>query len=487
MNLAKSKRTLVGIALSALSAVLFSLAFPPYHLWPLIFLGLVPMIIAQHRVMPAKLSGLAYGIGVGGFFGLYFRGMFSGIWFMRVLPLFIGLFSALATWRERRFHHRTAYRWFLLQGPALWVGIEFLRGIVPVIGTWGFAAYALYDQPWLIQPVSTMSIYGLSFLILMVNYALGLIALKLFDHFTQHDDDFNLRWPQVGRTASLAALCSLLWISISGLIYQSPQVPDNQFVKVAAIHPAFKVESDEGVQKLIALTQQAASEGAKLIVWHEGALPFDPRQSHTQTLKSLASETGSHLVIGYAYEVARGYRNEAVILTPQGDFLGPYGKAHPVAWSGETSVTSGPYQAYATALGRLGMIICYDLDFTDSARQVARAGAQLIAVPSFDWRNIASKHYTHLVFRAVENRIALVKADIGFDSALIDPYGRIIERTITPRPKTDMLISEIPLGSGDTSVIRLGDWFGWLALAGTAAFFAFDLLTALWQTGRNRL
>jgi hypothetical protein len=70
MKLANHKRILFGIAFSALSAVLFGLAFPPYHLWPLIFVGLVPMIVAQHRVMPDEFSGLASDIGVGGFLGL---------------------------------------------------------------------------------------------------------------------------------------------------------------------------------------------------------------------------------------------------------------------------------------------------------------------------------------------------------------------------------------------------------------------------------
>jgi apolipoprotein N-acyltransferase len=438
------------------------------------------MIVAQHRVMPQKLSGLAYGIGVGGFFGFYFRGMFTGVWFMRALPLFIGFFSALITWRERRFHRRTAYRWFLLQGPALWVAIEFLRGVVPVIGTWGFAPYALYDQPWLIQPVSVMSIYGLSFLIIMVNYALGFVALKLFD-----DADLNVSWSQVGSRTLLAALCLFLWIGVSVLIDRTSSFADSQSVRVAAIHPAFKVQSDEGVQKLIDLTRDAASEGAELVVWNEGALPFNPQQSHTDALQSLTTEADVHLVIGYAYEAERGYRNEAVILTPQGSFLGPYGKAHPVAWSGETSVTSGPYRAYSTALGRLGMIICYDLDFTDSARQVARSGAQLVAVPSFDWKKIASKHYTHLVFRAVENRVAMVKADVGFDSAIIDPSGRILERTVTPKPEADILIADLPLGSGNAPLIRLGDWFGYLAVAGMLVFVAFDLIVARARSRRQ--
>jgi apolipoprotein N-acyltransferase len=45
-------------------------------------------------------------------------------------------------------------------------------------------------------------------------------------------------------------------------------------------------------------------------------------------------------------------------------------------------------------------------------------GAQLIGVPSKDWGEITDKHDTHVVFRAVENRVAMVKADGGYDLPL---------------------------------------------------------------------
>lgn len=132
------------------------------------------MVVAQHRVLPARLSGLAPALGIGGFFAGYFGFMFAGgPWFMRALPLIIALIAGLVGARERAFHARTGYRWLVLHGPSVWVGIELIRGVIPVLGTWGFAAYALYAQPWLIQPVSLLGVYGLSLLILLVNYALA--------------------------------------------------------------------------------------------------------------------------------------------------------------------------------------------------------------------------------------------------------------------------------------------------------------------------
>ncbi|MCS7221393.1 MAG: carbon-nitrogen hydrolase family protein [Anaerolineae bacterium] len=156
-------------------------------------------------------------------------------------------------------------------------------------------------------------------------------------------------------------------------------------------------------------------------------------------------------------------------LASDGRFLGVYSKDHPVTFAGETSLTRGTYPVYETPLGRIGTIICYDLDFTDTARRIAHNGAQLILVPSHDWPQIATKHYTHLIFRAIENRVSMVKADnSGNDSVIIDPYGRILASAITPGGDRNgqVVLADVPLDMGDSLVVRLGDWTGWFALAG---------------------
>ena len=52
---------------------------------------------------------------------------------------------------------------------------------------------------------------------------------------------------------------------------------------------------------------------------------------------------------------------------------------------------------------------------------ITQGDAQLIGVPSLDFPRIADRHYAHVVFRAVENRAAMVKNDGGYDSDII--YG----------------------------------------------------------------
>ncbi|MCX7791286.1 MAG: hypothetical protein N2378_11650 [Chloroflexaceae bacterium] len=152
----------IGVLLSALSAILLTLSFPPYSLWPLIWIALIPMVLAQFRVLPPKISSLASAIAIGGWLGTYLTPIFAGSGLtITWLPLLIAGISYLADSGVRAFQERTGYRWFVPYGALNWVGFEMIRGFIPIMGTWGFVANTLYGQPWLIQPVSIVSTCGL--------------------------------------------------------------------------------------------------------------------------------------------------------------------------------------------------------------------------------------------------------------------------------------------------------------------------------------
>src|SRR5512147_3303178 len=55
-------RLALGVFLSVLSGVMLLLAFPPYGLWPLAWFGVVPVLLAQYRFLPAKWTSLAQAI-----------------------------------------------------------------------------------------------------------------------------------------------------------------------------------------------------------------------------------------------------------------------------------------------------------------------------------------------------------------------------------------------------------------------------------------
>ncbi len=56
---ADKKRFALGLIFSALSGILLLLSFPPYGLWPLAWIALVPALFAQYRLLPQRWSQLA--------------------------------------------------------------------------------------------------------------------------------------------------------------------------------------------------------------------------------------------------------------------------------------------------------------------------------------------------------------------------------------------------------------------------------------------
>jgi apolipoprotein N-acyltransferase len=478
-----------GIALAASSGVFATLAFPHYELWPLIFVAFIPLAIAQHRVFSVAWSPIAPGVTI----GVYFAGQLSAgladgnvAWFIQLWPLYVMVLIALLCWPGRRFHSQTGYRWLAISFPLAWTAIDAARafsGIDVLAGTWGNIAYTLYDQAWLLQPLSVFGVFGAELLILVINFALAYVAISALDRVWLPNSVPAVAMHNALRVLVAVGLIATGWIALSLVLYD----PQPGTLRVATVQSNAPLDAEEELQRVIVATRELGAKGAKIVVWREGGLKFDPLRERTDMLKALAKETGAYLAIGYRLNEGSGLRrNEAVVFSPTGETYGPYGKSHPGRFAGDQSDTGGSYKVYDTALGRIATIICYDLDFTDTAREMARRGAVFIAVPSNDVPAIATTHYTHLVFRAIENGLSLAKADSLFDTAIIDSSGRILARNVnnvtTPEAKaiaearslpTQTLIADVPLGHGKTLAVMFGDWVGWLAilLAGVMALF----------------
>jgi apolipoprotein N-acyltransferase len=67
--------------------------------------------------------------------------------------------------------------------------------------------------------------------------------------------------------------------------------------------------------------------------------------------------------------------------------------------------------------------------------------------------------------------VAIVKADVAYAAAIIDPYGNIVAlRDGSPDGAAFALVEDVPLGTTTTLYSKLGDWVGWLSLAGFIFF-----------------
>ena len=475
-------RITIGLALSILSGIMLTVSFAPYNAWPLIFVAFLPVLLAQYRIMPAKHSSLASAVMIATWLYLYFGPSFFSGGIMLALPVLGFLMNWLSEKGLRKFHEDTRYRWFIINGVVNWVGFEIIRTFIPGIATWGFVNYTLWSQTWLIQPVAIFSIYGLSLLIMFINYGLGQALLGLFDRRFTMDKVPAISPNSTRRWLAGIGIASVIWVGISlGMYFSAPKNPET--VRVAAIQPGItevafqnpEMDHQERYAIVAKLTREAASQGAEIIVWSELFLPFDPQQEFTADLQALAAETGAYLVLPYGVFEEDGIRNESIILAPDGEFSDLYAKAHPVLFAGEPyGLNVGTFPVFDTEIGTLATMICYDLNYTDVTRKMAAQGAQIIAAPASDWAGIAEKQNLHLVFRAIETRTSIVNAEKAFDSAIVDPYGHILQETISTEPTQAILIADVPLGTADTLYLTLGDWLGWAALAGMIFFTIFS-------------
>jgi apolipoprotein N-acyltransferase len=461
-----------ALGLGLLSGVLATLAFPPFGWWPLIFVAFVPMIVGAHHVAPPRWGKVVIGLGITAFVcGQISPGLAEGevAAVFQLLPLIFGAIFMGIAFRSQAFHARTAYRWLPITTPLAWVAIDSIRasgsGAFSALGgTFVNPVYTLYNLPTFLQPISVTGIYGLELLILVVNFTIGaLVVRRLAGH------------PLPRLAPALVAGAVAVWI-IAGVALMGSPSAGAKTVRVAAIQTGTDGSAPEAVKaqrfaRDVAQTREAAAQGAKLAVWNEGGLDFDPQKEHTDELKALTRETGIHIAIGYGIDDEQGrHHNEVVLLSPDGSFSQPYGKDHPGTFAGDYSDTQGTYPVTRTEFGVVGTVICYDMDFTDTARKMTRNGARLLSASSNDVKTITDTHFTHLVFRAIENRVPTVKGDEGYDSAIIDQWGRIKRLTTNPSGQIQRtLVADVTMGSGTSPFVSFGDWFGWLAVVGMLA------------------
>ena len=120
-----------------------------------------------------------------------------------------------------------------------------------------------------------------------------------------------------------------------------------------------------------------------------------------------------------------------------GRWPGIYRKLHLFSLLGEDKAfDSGDSWLLAeTSIGKIGVIICYDLRFPELSRRLALEGAQVICVPA-QWPKPRQEHWrTLLRARAIENQLFVVasnacgligKLDFFGMSMIIDPKGEVL-------------------------------------------------------------
>lgn len=198
-------------------------------------------------------------------------------------------------------------------------------------------------------------------------------------------------------------------------------------VKIAAVQMDPKIMANrENLDKVLLETKSAASNGVDLIVFPECALTgyvFASREEampfmetipgpSTDKLAAYCQELGVHVIVGLLEIDADRCFNAAVLMGPQG-LVGKYRKNHLPFLGIDRFIDPGdkPFQVYNTPIGNIGVHICYDCNFPESARIMTLLGADILALPT-NWPEGRGKVVNYVVnTRAYENKVHLVAVD----------------------------------------------------------------------------
>jgi predicted amidohydrolase len=224
-------------------------------------------------------------------------------------------------------------------------------------------------------------------------------------------------------------------------------------------------DTTKNLAKYASFINEAAAKGARLLVLPEQSLQgylyhlnhaLTPEEINyhydqaepvpgpsTKRVAALAREANMYIVFGMTERVpvssAGILYNSAVLVGPDG-LLGVYRKVHAPGDEYHVFRQGKDWPVFDTEIGRLGLHICYDLRFPESARELALRGAQIIILPTAWPQNVGAQYDLFDRARAAENECWFLSANqVGTcdqgeltyygHSRIIGPLGNIVADT----------------------------------------------------------
>ncbi len=491
------------ILTASASGVLLITGFPPFDYSLITWFALVPLLIAvwnknaKTALFLGTLTGLVYFLGTIYWVShsMYVYGNLPAVTSFLILmllclylALYVGVFSMLFNFLSKRSRVPA-----LFAVPVLWVSLEYLRTYAFTGFPWALLGYSQYKLLPVIQIADITGVYGVSFLVAALNGAVF--------------DVFFYRRKRSGGMPLLAgwlpALCAIAYAVVVTMAFfygtgRLSEVNNGQKVRLSVVQGNIGQDKKwnvkfqrEAIDTYKRLTIMASKRAPEIIIWPETALPFifGYNKTLTEDFVSFQKELGAYLLFGSVIVKNIGVdksmmSNSAVLLSPEGNIVSIYDKIHLVPY-GEyvplrrffpfiEKLTAGagdflPGQktvVMKTPYAKIGNLICYEIIFPGLVRKFAERGANILVTITNDaWFGRTSAPYQHFamaVFRAIENRVPVVRAANTGISGFIDAKGRIID-------KSDIFVEavlteNISVGNKKSFYTRYGDLFAYACI-----------------------
>ncbi len=484
------------------SAILLVLSFPTTGFFFFAWVAFVPLMLALWSRSPRQAFSAGYIFGLIYFFGtLYWIyhsiNHFGGVPFLAslsivvVLCLYLSLYPAIFCVLFIQMIRKTKLP-VLFIAPVLWVVLEFVRSYALTGFPWSSVGYSQYKFLHSIQIADITGIYGVSFLVLMVNGAL--VDVVLLKRRVRQMPLFPVSYTFGG----LSAVLVIAALTLGYGHWRLGQQRNGSLVNISVVQgnieqdkkwePAFQ---NEVLNTYFTLSREAAGTSPQLIIWPETAVPFmfDYDKLNTGKLLGFQKELGTDLLFGSVLVKEHSQSktlltNSAVLLDKEGKNIYEYDKIHLVPFgeyvplrsllffidklvAGIGDYVSGEEYARAeTEFGSFGTMICYEIIFPGLVRKFYTDGGDFIVTITNDaWFGKTAGPYQHFsmaVFRAIENRKPVIRAANTGISGFIDSNGRILSESplfqrfvLSERVKTDRTL---------TFYTKYGDLFSYLCI-----------------------
>jgi len=478
-------------ALALVTGLMLPALFPSMNLGLLGWVCLVPLLAAVDRKQPSQ--GLLLGLLAGTVFhgGLVYwvtvaMSVYGGLPLpaaVAVLVLFaavMGIFIAAPAWASC-YAARGLGLPAHLTLPFFWTASEFIKSWLLTGFPWENLGYSQFQHLPIIQIADITGVYGISFLMVLVNCTLYACLQQLW---------LRTRLPY-------AQLALTLLLVLAALAYGRQRLQDEgrtagPALKIAIVQPNIRQDLKwdptflgQTMETFGRLSRSCAPQQPDLLVWPESATPFfyQSEEAFQAEIAAIVQEVGAHLLFGSpSWDIVNGrqlFFNSAFLIAPDSRVVGRYDKMHLVPYGeyvplqrlfpfiqkmvtgiGDFSPGSGT-RLLAVPACPCAALICYEIIFPDLVRRAVAAGGRcIINITNDAWFGRTSAPHQHLsmaVLRAVENRRYLARAANTGISACISPAGRIIKQT--GLFTAEVLPAMIYAQDGYTFYTRQGDLF----------------------------
>jgi predicted amidohydrolase len=247
------------------------------------------------------------------------------------------------------------------------------------------------------------------------------------------------RSPAPENAQSLVIELALLWAPRGTVWWDDIQIleeapPHERVVRAVTLYcrPRNVSSSDAAVSEFCALAEKAAPQKPDIICLPEGITLVGTGKTYadvsepvpgptTQKLGSLAKKLRSYIVAGIYERVGALVYNTAVLIDRDGRLAGSYRKTHLPYEEVEGGISPGSsYPVFATDFGKVGLLICWDVQFPEPARALALQGAEVILLPTWGGSDVLARA------RAIENHVFLLTSSYDMKTFIVDPAGTIL-------------------------------------------------------------